>query len=169
MITLPVWVFVAIAIKWDSKGPVFFVQERDGLGETTFFLVKFRTMSGEASPQTDDDHRITRTGRFLRKTRLDELPQLLNILKGDMALVGPRPEYSGYTKEFQEKIPHYAYRRLIRPGLTGWAQIRYRYSTTWQEVEQKFQYDLYYIRHVSFRLDMCILLKTLPMLMKGSR
>jgi len=169
LITWPLWGVIAMAIKLDSPGSFFFVQERDGIGESTFSLVKFRTMAGEARARGDDDHRITRVGRILRKIHLDELPQLLNVLKGDMSLVGPRPECTDYTDEFRKKIPHYAYRRLVRPGLTGWAQVRYRYSKNWQEAEQKFQYDLYYIRHLSFRLDICILLKTLPLLMKGSR
>ena len=169
LLTLPLWVFAAIAIKLDSPGGAFFIQERDGVGDSTFNLIKFRTMRGRAAADTNDDHRITKIGLFLRRTRLDELPQLLNILKGDMSLVGPRPECSSYTNEYKQMIPYYAYRRLVKPGLTGWAQMRYKYSRTLREVEQKFQYDLYYIRHVSFRLDMCILLKTIPMLMKGSR
>jgi exopolysaccharide biosynthesis polyprenyl glycosylphosphotransferase len=169
LLSLPVWILIAVAVKLDSPGSLFFVQERDGAGDTTFRLIKFRTMRGEADASTDDDHRITAVGRILRRTRLDELPQLLNVLKGDMSLVGPRPECSAYTQEFKEKIPYYAYRRLVKPGLTGWAQMRFRYSKSLKEVEQKFQYDLYYIRHVSFRLDMCILMKTIPLLMKGSR
>ena len=115
----------------------------------------------------DNDPRITKMGRFLRKWRLDEIPQLLNIIKGDMSLVGPRPERYVFIKEFEEKIPFYTQRLAVRPGLTGWAQIKYPYASSIEQTEEKLQYDLYYIKNMSFLLDVVVLLKTIKVVLFG--
>jgi exopolysaccharide biosynthesis polyprenyl glycosylphosphotransferase len=164
---------VALAIKLDSAGPVFFVQERVGLHGKIFRLFKFRTM--HAASVTDDvwerDNvsRVTRVGAILRKYRLDELPQCLNILRGDMSLVGPRPEMASNVATFSAVIPYYNLRHEVRPGLTGWAQIRAGYSMSTEEVTRKLCYDLYYIKHMSLRFDLRILFDTVKFVVSGKR
>ena len=116
----------------------------------------------------DNDPRITKVGKFLRKWRLDETPQLLNVIKGEMSLIGPRPERYVFIKEFEEKIPFYAQRRAVRPGLTGWAQVKYPYASSIEQTEEKLQYDLYYIKNMSFILDLVVLLKTTKVVLFGS-
>jgi exopolysaccharide biosynthesis polyprenyl glycosylphosphotransferase len=163
LILLPV---IAIAIKRDSPGPVFYTQSRVGRYGRLFNIIKFRTMITDAEKFSgavfagENDPRITRVGRFLRRTRLDELPQLINILRGDMSLVGPRPERPEHVARLQEKIPFYRTRHVVRPGLTGWAQVRYHYGADDHDAMVKLQYDLYYIRHQSVLLDVDILIRT---------
>jgi sugar transferase (PEP-CTERM system associated) len=171
--TAPLMAVIALAIKLDSRGPVFFIHERAGYRGHPFRLVKFRTMRGQFQPSDDsvwhrdDESRITRVGRWLRKLRLDELPQLVNILKGDMDLVGPRPEIVENVKAMAELIPYYALRHVVRPGLTGWAQVRYGYSVSLEQVTEKMRYDLFYIKHMSFWLDLRILVDTAKIALFG--
>lgn len=156
----------AIAIKLSSPGPAIFRQERLGLNEKPFVLMKFRTMIDNAEMQTgpkwaeEDDPRITKTGKFLRKTRLDELPQLFNVLKGDMSIVGPRPIRKHFADMFVHDIPDYRLRFSVKPGITGWAQVCGDYAGSYEGQRTKFQYDLYYLRHQSILLDLLILGKT---------
>lgn len=175
VVTAPLMAVIALAIKLDSRGPIFFIHERAGYRGRPFRLVKFRTMRGQ--PQVgddsiwhrDDERRITRVGRWLRKLRLDELPQLVNILKGDMDLVGPRPEMIENIKLMAELIPYYALRHVVRPGLTGWAQVRYGYSLSLEQVTEKMRHDLFYIKHMSFWLDLRILVDTAKIALFGRR
>ncbi len=173
----PVFLVAAIAIKLDSQGPIFFRQERVGERGRIFTLLKFRTMLKDAEAltgpvwTTDQDARITRVGRWLRKTRLDEFPQILNVLKGEMSFIGPRPERPHFVAQLQKKIPYYAQRHTIKPGITGWAQVRYRYGATIEDAEEKLQYDLYYVKNMSPFLDMLILLSSIQVVLfgKGAR
>jgi exopolysaccharide biosynthesis polyprenyl glycosylphosphotransferase len=171
LILLP---FVTLLIKLDSKGPIFYGQERTGLNGRSFWIYKFRSMSVDAEAKTgavfsrQGDPRVTRVGRFMRKTRLDELPQIFNILRGDMSIVGPRPERPEHIKRLTEKIPFYRTRLVIRPGLTGWAQVRYNYGATDEDALVKLQYDLYYIRHQSLLLDLTIMVRTVGKVLKMS-
>ncbi|MFN8444490.1 MAG: sugar transferase [Caldilineaceae bacterium] len=158
---------VAIAVRLDSPGSVFYCQTRSGQGGKPFTIWKFRTMVNnaerEGKPQwaIKGDARITRVGRVLRKTRLDELPQLINILKGDMSLVGPRPERPEFIRDLQRAIPFFEVRLVAKPGLTGWAQIHYDYGNTVEDAKHKLQYDLYYIRHWSIWMDLYVLYRTI--------
>lgn len=177
----PLFGLVALAVKLDSPGPVFFVQPRVGRGGRLFRLIKFRTMrpaSGSTSEWArDNDARLTRVGRRLRRFRLDELPQFVNILKGEMNLVGPRPHpvsnlpllivMTRNAPECGEQIPFYALRSLVRPGLTGWAQVRYRYANDLEEEMEKIRYDLYYVKHRSLWLDLRILAETVKVVLRG--
>jgi exopolysaccharide biosynthesis polyprenyl glycosylphosphotransferase len=164
--------FIAIAIYVDSPGSIFYTQERVGLNGRLFRIIKFRTMIPNAEKMTGavfatkNDTRVTRMGRFMRKTRLDEVPQLINILRGDMSLIGPRPERPEHVRRLQEKIPFYRTRHTIRPGVTGWAQVRYKYGETDDDARIKLQYDLYYIRHRSLLLDFNILIRTIGKVLK---
>lgn len=156
---------IALAIKVDSAGPIFFVQERLGKGGKPFKMIKLRSMVTDAERDGPrwakaGDNRITRVGRWLRKTRLDELPQFINILRGDMSLVGPRAERQFFVDQLSEEIPFYRTRLVVRPGATGWAQIRYPYGNTVEDALMKLQYDLYYIRHQSLSLDLLIIIRT---------
>lgn len=163
--------FVALIIKLDSRGPVFYTQEREGKGGRIFKIIKFRLMVANAEQQgkairpTRGDPRITRVGRFLRLTRLDEIPQVLNVLVGDMSIVGPRPERPQFVAQLQEEIPFYRARLSVNPGLTGWAQIKYRYGSTVEDALVKLQYDLYYIKHQSFLFDLLIILRTIKIVL----
>jgi exopolysaccharide biosynthesis polyprenyl glycosylphosphotransferase len=158
--------FLALMIYLDSPGTIFYSQERVGLNGRLFKIIKFRTMIPDAEKHTGpvfagaNDVRVTRMGRFMRKTRLDELPQLINVLRGDMSLVGPRPERLHHVQRLQEKIPFYRTRHIVRPGLTGWAQVRYKYGADDEDSRIKLQYDLYYIRHRSMLIDINILVRT---------
>lgn len=170
----PFMAMVALLIKLESPGPVFFVQERVGLRGRLFRLVKFRTM--RTADATDDEiwrrdnrSRVTRLGAVLRKYRLDETPQFINILRGDMSLVGPRPEMAGNVTAFSGRIPFYDLRHEVRPGLTGWAQVKAGYSMSVEEVTQKVCYDLYYIKHMSLRFDLRILFDTVKFVLCGKR
>jgi exopolysaccharide biosynthesis polyprenyl glycosylphosphotransferase len=175
VVTAPLMAVIALAIKLDSRDPVFFIQERTGYRGHPFRLVKFRTMrdqteaSNDSVWQRDDSGRITRVGRWLRRLRLDELPQLLNIVKGDMDLVGPRPEILENLNAMTELIPYYALRHVVRPGLTGWAQVRYGYSVSLEQVTEKMRHDLFYIKHMSFGLDLRILVDTAKIALFGRR
>ena len=173
-LSLPAWPFIALAIKLDSPGPAFFRQTRVGFRGKHFTILKFRTMRTDAEKDgpmwaTKNDPRVTRVGQLLRVTRLDELPQFLNIIKGDMALVGPRPERPEFVKELTAEIPFYDHRHLVPPGLTGWAQVRYRYGASKEDAVKKLQYELYYVRHLSLLFDIEVLLRTIPLVAKGSR
>jgi exopolysaccharide biosynthesis polyprenyl glycosylphosphotransferase len=164
----------AAAIKLEDGGPVFFAQNRVGRHKITFKLLKLRTMrtsDGSGDPYTrEGDVRITRVGRALRAARLDELPQLWNVLRGQMSLIGPRAEWDRLVSEYEREIPCYHFRHLVKPGITGWAQINYRYGSSVQDTLRKLEYDLYYIRKFSFMLDASIVLKTLHvMLLKKGR
>jgi exopolysaccharide biosynthesis polyprenyl glycosylphosphotransferase len=162
----PLLPLIALALKLDSKGPVIFAQDRVGLNGREFTVYKLRSMVNDAEAQTGpifadkNDVRVTRIGNMLRKTRLDEVPQLFNVLKGDMSMIGPRPERAFHVNRLQEKIPFYRTRHIIRPGLTGWAQVCYKYGATDEDALVKLQYDLYYIRHQSLMLDLNILIRT---------
>ena len=172
---LPVYLalfpLIALAIRLDSRGPVLFVQERIGLNGRRFRLLKFRTMrpdSGSTSEWVRDNAgRVTRVGELLRRYRLDELPQFVNMLRGDMNLVGPRPHPVSNQELFRQMIPYYALRSVVRPGMTGWAQIRYGYANNLEEETEKMRYDLYYIKHLSFWRDLRILIDTVKTIMFG--
>ncbi len=165
------WLVLAPLITLDSPGPVFFEQERVGYRGRIFRMRKFRSMRSDAKNDgawtASRDTRITRVGRVLRATHMDELPQVLNILRGDMSLIGPRPERPEYVAELEKQSPFYSYRRSVKPGLTGWAQVKYGYGNGEQEELVKLQYDLFYIKHRSFLLDVLILLKTIGEVVLG--
>jgi exopolysaccharide biosynthesis polyprenyl glycosylphosphotransferase len=170
----PFMALVALAIKLETPGPVFFIQERVGLNGRLFRLIKFRTMRvpSAAEPDTvvrDNVSRVTRLGAFLRRYRLDEIPQFINILRGDMSLVGPRPEMAENVATFSAVIPYYNLRHEVRPGLTGWAQVRAGYSMSIEEVTRKLCYDLYYIKHMSILFDLRILFDTVKFVLSGRR
>ena len=160
----PILGIIAIAIKLDSGGSIFFRQTRLGKGCRPFQLMKFRTMTPVERPASewvrDNSERITRVGRWLRRLRFDELPQLVNVIRGDMNIVGPRPHPVGNLQLFRDSIPYYALRGSIRPGITGWAQVRYHYANNLEEETEKMRYDLYYIKHMSIAMDVKILLRT---------
>lgn len=174
---LPFGLLIAILIRIESRGPVLYSQERVGLNGRPFRILKFRSMVADAekglSPQwaAQNDPRITRIGAFLRKTRLDEVPQLINILKGEMSFVGPRPERPFFVAELEKVIPFYSLRHITKPGLSGWAQIRYRYGATVEDAVKKLEYDLYYIKNLSIFLDLMIFMETIQVILfgKGSR
>lgn len=166
VVTLPLWVLLAasiwVAVKIDSNGPAIYRQERMGRDGNIFTLYKFRTMVVDAEkdgPQfaTANDARLTNMGKFLRRFRIDEVPQLLNVLKGDLSLVGPRPERPVFTEQFERSIPFYSYRHLVRPGVTGWAQVNFGYADNERDTVEKLTYDLYYVKHMSPWLDVSIL------------
>ncbi len=167
-----VFPFVAIAIKLDSPGPIFYKQERVGQYGSKFTVFKFRSMvqnaerNGKAQWAVKGDARITRVGNFIRKTRLDELPQVMNVLRGEMSMVGPRPERYQFIQELQKEIPFYRTRLAAKPGLTGWAQVNYGYGSTIEDALIKVQYDLYYLKHWSPWLDLKILLRTFSVVLK---
>jgi sugar transferase (PEP-CTERM system associated) len=167
IILLPVIPFVALIIKLDSKGPVLYKQKRVGINNVPFHVYKFRTMRQDAEAVTGavwaglDDPRITRVGKFLRASRLDEIPQLWCVLRGDMAFVGPRPERPEFVDWLTKEIPYYPVRHVVRPGITGWAQVRYKYGNTVEDAKEKLQYDLFYIKNISFGLDFLIMFQTI--------
>ena len=169
VLSLPLSAITALLVKLDSPGdPVFYHQERVGLNGTTFIIHKFRTMRSDAEAGTgpvwsagDSDPRITRVGHLLRKTRLDEIPQLWNVLRGDMSLIGPRPERPQFVEQLTRQIPYYGQRHVVKPGVTGWAQVRYSYGASVEDALEKMQYDLYYVKHLSLRFDLLIALETI--------
>lgn len=166
------WPFIALAVKLDSPGPVFYRQDRVGREGRPYRMIKFRSMvagaeSGEAVWAEENDSRTTAVGRFLRRFHMDEWPQLWNILKGDMSLVGPRPERPEFVRELERNIPHYRDRFAVRPGLTGWAQVRFKYASTVEDARVKLEYDLYYISRWSPSLDIAILARTLLVVARG--
>jgi len=173
VISLPIWIITSAIIKIDSKGPIFYKQDRVGKLQKHFTIYKFRTMVENAEQLTgpvwasEEDARITRVGRVLRRFRLDELPQLLMVIKGDMSLIGPRPERPYFVDKLVQEYPFY-YRRLkIRPGITGWAQIKHPYDQEIEDVRQKLKYDFYYIENLSFSLDLKIMLSTAWVMLSG--
>jgi sugar transferase (PEP-CTERM system associated) len=166
LICLPLIPVLILAIRLSSAGPVFFRQQRVGLRGRLFTIYKFRTMRQDAEAHgavwaARDDPRVTPLGKFMRKTRLDEIPQLWNVLRGDMGFVGPRPERPEFVQWLSQEIPCYDLRHMIRPGLTGWAQVRYQYGSTLEETRRKLEYDLYYLKHLSLGLDLMILFETI--------
>src|SRR6185503_1124709 len=171
MLALPVMAVVAAAIKMESRGPALFRQPRLGQNGRVFILNKFRSMREDAEKETgpvwaqQQDPRVTRVGAFLRKTRLAELPQLFNVLVGDMSFIGPRPERPEFVYELQKQIPFYMERLSVKPGITGWAQVRYRYGASVEDALEKLQYDLYYIKNLSLFLDLVILIATIQVVL----
>jgi len=165
ILLMPVMALVALLIKLESRGPILFRQERVGEGGRIFELLKFRSMRADAEAATGpvwakkDDWRVTRIGKFIRKVRLDELPQFINVLKGDMSFVGPRPERPHFVEQLCEKIPYYSQRHTVKPGITGWAQVKYHYGASIGDTLEKLQYDLYYIKHMSISLDLLIIFR----------
>lgn len=165
-ICLPFIPFLILAVRLSSPGPIFFRQTRVGLRGRPFSVIKFRTMRQDAEAAgavwaTKNDPRVTRLGRFMRTTRLDEIPQLWNVLRGEMGFVGPRPERPEFVQWLSSEIPFYELRHMIRPGITGWAQVRYQYGASLEETKQKLEYDLYYIKHLSLGLDLLIMFETI--------
>jgi sugar transferase (PEP-CTERM system associated) len=166
-ITAPLMMLVAIAVKLTSRGPLLYRQTRVGLHDRLFTVYKFRSMYAHAEADTgpvwaaENDPRVTPVGRWLRKLRIDELPQFFNVLRGDMAFVGPRPERPEFVRTLTEQIPYYRLRHCVKPGITGWAQISYKYANTFADTITKLEYDLYYIKHLSASLDMYIIFHTL--------
>ena len=171
----PVLALIAVALKLDSRGPAFFIQERRGYRGQTIQVVKFRTMKvgAEAAGSRDmamtqeGDPRITRLGRILRKTRLDELPQIINILKGEMSWIGPRPEAIALSDWYEAELPFYRYRHIVKPGISGWAQVNQGHVAEVDQVLEKLHYDFYYIKNFSLWLDLLILLKTVETVITG--
>ena len=169
----PVWLLVALAIKLDSRGPVLYTQERVGKDERHFRILKFRSMHHDAESVSGpvwankQDPRVTRTGKILRKLRIDEVPQLINVLDGNMSLVGPRPERPFFVEQLSKEIPLYRRRLKVRPGITGWAQVKHKYDESIEDVRKKVEYDLFYIENMSFRMDIKILLNTIMVVLTG--
>ncbi len=168
---LPLTVCAAMAVWLEDRGPVLYRQERTGLGNKPFHIFKFRSMrcdaeaDGRARWASKRDPRITRVGAVLRRSRIDEIPQLINVLRGDMSLVGPRPERPAIVENLQGAIPLYAYRHLVRPGITGWAQINYPYGQSLEDAIEKTRYDLYYIKNGNCILDLAIILQTVRVIL----
>lgn len=174
ILSSPALLITSLVIKLQDGGPILFVQDRVGLNGEIFKIYKFRSMligseSGNKYTQKNDQ-RITKFGRFIRKTRIDELPQFINVLKGEMSVIGPRAEWDELVKNYQKEIPYYHIRQLVKPGITGWAQVEYHYGASSEDTFEKLQYDLFYIKHQSILLDLIIALKTVRvMLMLGGR
>jgi sugar transferase (PEP-CTERM system associated) len=173
VITAPLMALTALAVRLDSRGNVLFRQERVGWHGQTFMLLKFRTMRADAEKQTgpvwasEDDPRITRLGKWLRQARLDELPQLINVVRGEMSLVGPRPERPHFVAILNHKVPYYGLRHCVKPGVTGWAQVLYPYGASVEDAYEKLQYDLYYAKHMSIAFDLRILFATIRVVAFG--
>jgi len=167
----PVMLITMIAIKLESKGPIIYRQERVGLGGRSFMCLKFRSMRTDAEKDgvavwaTKNDSRVTRVGAFIRKTRIDELPQLISVLKGEMSMVGPRPERPTFVAQLKEQIPYYDIRHSVKPGVTGWAQVRYAYGASVEDALHKHQYDLYYVKNNSLFLDLLVLFETVSVVL----
>ena len=174
VIGLPIWILVAIMIRVTSKGAAIYRQRRIGQKGREFTMFKFRTMQEDAEAETgpvwarEDDPRYTPIGRWLRKTRLDEVPQFFNVLRGDMSLVGPRPERPYFVEKLAREIPLYSRRHRVKPGITGWAQVKWKYDTSLEDVQQKVKYDLFYIENMSLRRDLQILFRTVYTALRGS-
>ena len=177
LFTLPVIVVTALLICLEGGGPIFYRQERVGQGGRVFEILKFRSMrhdaerDGKPKRAISNDNRVTRIGRFIRRTRIDELPQIINVLRGEMSFVGPRPERPFFVRQLVQEIPFYAARHSVKPGITGWAQVRYPYGASLQDASQKLQYDLYYVKNHSLFLDLLILVETVEVVLwgKGAR
>ena len=173
VLSAPIMAITALLIKLESPGPMLYRQERVGQANKTFFVTKFRSMRTDAEkdgkPQwaTTNDSRVTRVGNVIRKLRIDELPQLFNVLKGEMSLVGPRPERPFFVEQLTKDIPFYAVRHSVKPGLTGWAQVRYHYGSTVEDSQQKLQFDLYYVKNHTLFLDLVVLMETVGVVLTG--
>jgi sugar transferase (PEP-CTERM system associated) len=169
----PLMALTALAVRLESPGPVLYTQERVGENGRVFTVIKFRSMRTDAEQAgqpvwaSDKDHRITRVGRFIRLTRLDELPQLWNVVRGDMSFVGPRPERPFFVEQLAREIPFYLQRHAVKPGLTGWAQVKYQYGSSIEDAMEKLRYDLYYIKHMSIFFDLTIVLDTVKVILFG--
>jgi sugar transferase (PEP-CTERM system associated) len=169
----PVLALAALAIKLDSRGSIFFSQDRVGLDGRIFKVLKLRSMREDAEKDgvprwaTQGDDRVTRVGRFIRKTRIDELPQVLNVLKGDMSFIGPRPERPFFVDQIRKEIPFYDLRHRVRPGITGWAQVNYQYGASMEDAKKKLAYDLYYVKNNDALLDAAILVQTVRVVLFG--
>ena len=171
-LTLPIIGLTALAIRIDSPGPVLYKQRRVGKGQQEFMIYKFRSMCHDAERDgarwaIEKDPRVTRIGRILRLTHVDEIPQIWNILNGDMSLVGPRPERPEFVEMLEKEIPYYFVRHSVKPGMTGWAQINYRYGASVEDSKNKLECDLYYIKNMSLFLDFKILLRTIGVVLLG--
>ena len=170
----PLALMTALAIKLESPGPIFYRQERVGQNEKHFTLLKFRSMTEDAEAKvgpvwaTENDPRVTRVGAIIRKLRIDEIPQMINVLKGEMSFVGPRPERPFFVERLKQNIPYYDLRHSVKPGITGWAQISYRYGDSEQDAVEKLQYDLYYIKHMSPVFDLQIIFESFKVILFGS-
>jgi sugar transferase (PEP-CTERM system associated) len=177
VLAAPLTLLTALAVYLDSDGPILYCQERVGENGRVFTVYKFRSMRADAEAAgqpvwaQNNDGRVTRVGRFIRKTRLDELPQLWNVLRGDMSFVGPRPERPFFVEQLAEEIPFYQQRHAVKPGLTGWAQVKYEYGSSVEDAMEKLRYDLYYVKHLSIPLDLSIVFDTVKVVMfgKGAR
>lgn len=176
LLTLPLWLPVmlitGLIIKLESEGPMFFVQERVGQGNRDFKVYKLRSMCKDSEKDgarfaSANDMRITRVGKFIRKTRLDEIPQFINVLKGEMSLIGPRPEQRAFVQQFDTLVPFYAYRHVVKPGITGWAQVVHGYAADAEDTRIKLEHDFYYIKHFSLWLDILITVKTIRTILTG--
>jgi sugar transferase (PEP-CTERM system associated) len=173
LLSLPLLPFVILAIKLTSAGPVLYRQKRVGRDGFVFNCYKFRTMHADAEADTgptwalDDDPRITRVGKFLRLSRMDEIPQLWNVLRGDMSFVGPRPERPEFVETLDQEIPYYHLRHTVRPGITGWAQVRYKYGSSFEDSREKLRYDLFYIKNMSAGLDLLVFFHTIKIILLG--
>lgn len=176
LLTLPLWLPVmlitGLIIKLESEGPMFFVQERVGQGNKDFKVYKLRSMCKDSEKDgarfaSANDMRITRVGKFIRKTRLDEIPQFINVLKGEMSLIGPRPEQRAFVQQFDTLVPFYAYRHVVKPGITGWAQVVHGYAADAEDTRIKLEHDFYYIKHFSLWLDILITVKTIRTILTG--
>jgi len=172
-ITAPLMAVIAAIVKLETAGPAVFSQERVGLMGRRFIVYKFRSMRQDAEQHTgptwakENDDRITTVGAFLRKTRLDELPQMWNVLRGDMSFIGPRPERPYFVDMLKSRVRYYDLRHYAKPGITGWAQVMYPYGASIEDAYHKLEYDLYYAKHISLKLDLLILLKTIGVVIKG--
>jgi len=173
ILSAPLTLLTALAVYLESEGPVLYCQERVGEHGRIFTVFKFRSMRADAESDgtpvwaRENDDRVTRVGRFIRKTRLDELPQLWNVLRGDMSFVGPRPERPFFVEQLDKEIPFYQQRHAVKPGVTGWAQIKYEYGSSIEDAMEKLRYDLYYIKHLSIALDLSIVFDTVKVVMFG--
>jgi sugar transferase (PEP-CTERM system associated) len=172
ILSLPVALLVGVAIYLESGRPILFRQERVGLQGRCFHILKFRSMRADAEKDgpawaSPNDDRVTRVGRFIRKYRLDEIPQFLNVLRGEMSVVGPRPERPWFVEKLEQSIPYYAQRHTVRPGITGWAQIKYRYGSSSEDASNKLEYELFYIKHLSVFLDLLIIIRTVQVILFG--
>jgi len=173
VVSLPLMVLVALIVRLDSKGPIIYRQIRTGRMGKCFEVLKFRSMRIDAEQingaqwATENDPRITRVGGFLRKYRLDELPQFFNVIRGEMSFVGPRPERPCFVEELRKTIPYYDERHSVRPGITGWAQVQYRYGSTVEDAIRKLEYDLFYLKHLSLPFDLAIIFQTIRIVIGG--
>ena len=172
ILTLPICLLTALAIKSESKGPVLFTQRRTGQHNKEFDVIKFRSMSVDAEKHgakwaSQNDSRVTNIGKFIRKTRIDELPQLINVIKGDMSLIGPRPEREVFIQELEKVIPYYRFRHTVKPGISGLAQVKYAYGSSIEDAMWKHKYDTYYIKHYNLLLDIKILFWTVRTVLFG--